>query len=485
MKRRAGLSVTAMAMALACVADDAVTPSVTGPGSPGISYSANPAGAYGDEVISDIQVVDLGTLPGGANSTAADINETGDIAGTSETMSGETHGFILSEAVMTDLGTFPGGDLSIAWGINNLGQVVGSARNALGINHGFVWESGVMRDLGAYPPEDDVGSSSMAFAINDAGLIAGVVDLAGVVWDLSGVPNFPPFPPNVVVTNPGPFRPARSHDINDADQVAGTLLGDAQGFRWQAGVLEPLAVLGDLDDDAFGINGLGEVVGRALLDIDGPPIVYHAVLWPDPSTVVDLGTLGGNDSEARGINDDGWVVGNSETGAGETVAFLWREDLGMHSLGTLGGVNSKAFAVNTAGQIVGEAETSTGEVHAALWTITLAVVVPIDIKPGNEANRVNPGGHGVISVAILTYDEFDATSVDPLSVSFGPAGASETHGQGHIEDADGDGTPDLVLHFRTQETGIQCGDSDGILNGMTFAGQAIQGSETITTVGCE
>lgn len=480
MKRRLGISVIAATLAFACVDDDAGI--ITDPPPEAITQTADHVHVFGDEVISNIQVIDLGTLPGGVNSSASDINNAGDIVGTSETMSGQRHAFILIGSVMTDLGTLPGGDRSSASGINNLRQVVGSARNSVGVFHGFVWQSGVMRDLGAFPPEDPIGSQSFASAINDAGFIAGSVDLAGVVWNLAGVPNFPPFPPNVRVTDPGPFRPAQANDINNAGQVAGKLLSLLQAFRWQSGMLEPLAAPGFHDADAFGINGLGQVVGRGLL---APPVRRHAVFWPNPSTVLDLGTLGGDNSEAFDINDDGLVVGQSETLTGDTVAFVWRADLGMHSLGTLGGSASRAFAINAAGQIVGESTTSTGAVHAALWTITFATAVPIDVKPGSEPNSVNPRSHGVIPVAILTTDEFDATSVNPLSVRFGPDEASEAHGRGHIEDVNGDGRPDLMLHFRTDETGIQCGDSEVILTGQTFGGKAIQGSDAIRTVGCK
>lgn len=113
------------------------------------------------------------------------------------------------------------------------------------------------------------------------------------------------------------------------------------------------------------------------------------------------------------------------------------------------------------------------------------IEVEIDIKPGSDPNSINPRSKGVIPVAILTTETFDATTVDPLSVAFGPNGAIETHGQGHIEDADGDGDLDLVLHFNTQDTGIQCGDTTASLTGETLSGQTINGSDSINTVGCK
>lgn len=110
---------------------------------------------------------------------------------------------------------------------------------------------------------------------------------------------------------------------------------------------------------------------------------------------------------------------------------------------------------------------------------------PIDIKPGSFPNSINPKSKGVIPVAILTTDAFDATTVDPLSIAFGPHRALEAHRRGHIEDVDGDGDLDLALHFRTQETGIQCGFTSAFLTGETFDGQAIEGADSIETVGCK
>ncbi|MGH9363162.1 MAG: DUF6923 family protein [Thermoanaerobaculia bacterium] len=113
------------------------------------------------------------------------------------------------------------------------------------------------------------------------------------------------------------------------------------------------------------------------------------------------------------------------------------------------------------------------------------VVVAIDVKPGTFPNSVNPGSNGVIPVAVLTDAGFDALTVDVATVRFsGPAGAPEAHGKGHPADVDGDGDLDLLLHFRTQLTGIQCGDTTATLVGATLGGDPFTGSDSIVTVGC-
>jgi sugar lactone lactonase YvrE len=116
---------------------------------------------------------------------------------------------------------------------------------------------------------------------------------------------------------------------------------------------------------------------------------------------------------------------------------------------------------------------------------SLAITAEIDIKPGKNPNKIKLKSKGVIPVAILTTYNFDATTVDPLSILFGPSGAPEAHGRGHIEDVDGDGDADLVLHFRTRRTGIRCGDTSVSLTGETFSGKAIEGSDSIKAVKCK
>ena len=95
------------------------------------------------------------------------------------------------------------------------------------------------------------------------------------------------------------------------------------------------------------------------------------------------------------------------------------------------------------------------------------------MRPGSKGRR--------IPVAILTSEQFDAQSVIEETVRFGEAPPARS---GRLVDADGDGDLDLLLRFRTGETGIQCGDTTVTLTGETSDGIEFQGSDFITTVRC-
>jgi len=110
------------------------------------------------------------------------------------------------------------------------------------------------------------------------------------------------------------------------------------------------------------------------------------------------------------------------------------------------------------------------------------LVTQIDVKPGSNDNPINLKSKGVIPVGILSTDVFDATTVDPLSVRFGPSGASEVHNKGHIEDVNEDGKPDLVLHFHTQQSGILTSATQACLIGRTGRGLDIRGCDIIRIV---
>ena len=112
------------------------------------------------------------------------------------------------------------------------------------------------------------------------------------------------------------------------------------------------------------------------------------------------------------------------------------------------------------------------------------LTVALDVRPGSAENPVNPKSKGVIPVAILSTNSFDASTIDQASLRFGP-GQALAEGNGHLVDLNGDGQLDLLLHFRTQDAGIQCGESSVSIIGQTVNGIPIQGSDSITTVGCK
>jgi probable HAF family extracellular repeat protein len=84
----------------------------------------------------------------------------------------------------------------------------------------------------------------------------------------------------------------------------------------------------------------------------------------------DLGTLGGNWSEAYGVSADGSVVvGWAENASGQRRAFRWTAQTGMQDLGTLGGDRSEAYGVSADGSVVvGWAENASGQWRAFRWT---------------------------------------------------------------------------------------------------------------------
>ena len=114
--------------------------------------------------------------------------------------------------------------------------------------------------------------------------------------------------------------------------------------------------------------------------------------------------------------------------------------------------------------------------------------VEIDIKPGSFPNSINPNSMGLVPVAILTTDTFDATTVDPSTLSFmaavDVAGVPNCVRHG-LEDVDGDADIDLVCKFPQKTTWINCDTTQGAIIGETFSGQFIIGFDSINPVGKE
>ena len=109
----------------------------------------------------------------------------------------------------------------------------------------------------------------------------------------------------------------------------------------------------------------------------------------------------------------------------------------------------------------------------------------IDIKPGSYPNSINLRSRGQIPVAILTTStaqdgsaDFDAILVDPETVLF--ADAAPVHSA--LEDVDGDGDRDLILHFRTQEVAIEPEDTAAKLTGLTYLKEEFFGLDSVRPI---
>lgn len=252
------------------------------------------------------------------------------------------------------------------------------------------------------------GTVGSAESINDKGLIAGFANVASdrtehaVLWI------------NGAVTDLGTLGGPNSAVGFTAKNTEGTLVGFSQtasadplhenwnyfcgpsgtkplcqgknlisrGFTWQSGKLTSLPTLGGNISQAFGINNSGQVVGVAETTVTDPSCVrpqvldYRAVIWNPNGTIQILDPIAGDQiSGAVGINNNGQVVGASGPCAPLSPAIgahaiLWQSGSTIATdLGSLGGTtNNVAFAINGSSQIVGiSALPDNATIHAFLW----------------------------------------------------------------------------------------------------------------------
>jgi probable HAF family extracellular repeat protein len=300
---------------------------------------------------------------GGVNSRAFGISSTGMVVGDNffpPAMEARSHAALFKGGVAVDLGVLKGQVYSRANGINAMGQVVGySGPERDGSeSKAFLWTSQTgMLDLGTLG-----GSYAQAYAINDAGFIAGASQTQGMG--------------PMVTTHAFIYQPARPYLPRMYD----------------------LGVLGGLSSYGLAINNYNHVAGYSTIKTNDAR--FHAFLH-DGTKMIDLGSLGwkGTDSDvsvALGVNSSDQVVGYSYLPTvGEMplqqVAFLWNRNsttrgpamVNLNKLvtGTKDYLLTSAVGINDSGQIVANAyHIESGTVHSVLLTRVTPVLPPVPAR---------------------------------------------------------------------------------------------------------
>lgn len=270
---------------------------------------------------------------------------------------------------ITDLND-PGDSYRLAHGINSTGDVVGEygSTNLLQVK-GFWYHGGTSTDLGLLAGYVD----GFAYSINGSGQIAGWCD-APVGTERAFLDN------GGVMDNLGTLGvlPATGYSeayaINNAAQVVGTATLTNTSINhavlYSGGGKKDLGSLGGptYNSSAFGLNNFGVIVGSSEVLTS---INVHAFSYSN-DVMSDLDTLpGGSYSRANAVNDSGVIVGEADVAVGvgtQVHAFTCANGpSSMQDLGTLGGTLSSAYAINNAGQIVGYALNSNGVSRAFLY----------------------------------------------------------------------------------------------------------------------
>jgi probable HAF family extracellular repeat protein len=149
---------------------------------------------------------------------------------------------------------------------------------------------------------------------------------------------------------------------------------------WKDGQIVNLGTLGGQESAAFAINNADQIIGVSdnttpdKYSIFGLKTQTRAFLWQG-AVMRDLGTLGGPDSLAQAINDKGQISGFSyidatpvkATGAPTQHLFLWEHGQ-MRDLGTLGGAQANVSSMNNRGEVVGNTNLQGDKTyHPFLW----------------------------------------------------------------------------------------------------------------------
>jgi probable HAF family extracellular repeat protein len=281
------------------------------------------------------------------------------------------------------------------------------------IQHSFRWELGEITDLGTFPG----GTSSCTQWISDRGWIVGGAT-NGKIDLLAGYPEVnAALWRNGQIHNLGTFggNQSQAWSVNDHGQVVGFSANtipdlfasgvfawganQTHAFLWQSGRMLDLGTLGGPDSDALLINERGQIAGMSTTTSAINPNTQLPTIDPflwENGKMIDLGTLGGTYGYPNSINKHGQIVGFSDTPGdllGHGHPFLWENGV-LKDLGTLGGSAGESRSINDAGDAAGYA-TLPGDqvVHATLWTkgkiIDLGATADY---PCSYANGISPRG---------------------------------------------------------------------------------------------
>lgn len=153
------------------------------------------------------------------------------------------------------------------------------------------------------------------------------------------------------------------------------------------------ALSGDAASFGFGLNDKGEVVGcssKTSYSCGRSCVKQGQAFLYSNYAMHDLGTLGGTNSYAYGINGSGTVVGKSDTSSGAVHSFLYGGGT-MQDLGAPTGLNSIANAVNESGLTVGvNYDPNSGSCQG--YRYVSGTMYQVGSSQGSEALAVNNNG---------------------------------------------------------------------------------------------